>query len=197
VYFEKTYGKERLTPEMSAERERVLRFYQRSPGSVIDTTTASLMRLLNPNSYQKGAWVLHMLRQELGEEVFWKGIRLYYETFRNRNAMTDDFRKVMEKASGKDLNLFFNQWLYVAGQPELKITRSGSGKDGTTTVVIEQVQQHVFRFPLDLLIKSREGSLRETLQISERITKTTVRTSGPVEVIPDPDVRLLFREVKE
>ena len=51
------------------------------------------MRLLNPNSYQKGAWVLHMLRHELGDDIFWKGMRSFYEKYKNSNALTDDFEK--------------------------------------------------------------------------------------------------------
>ncbi|HKK41587.1 MAG TPA: M1 family metallopeptidase, partial [Bacteroidales bacterium] len=82
VYLEKTYGKERLDQTMKAARYRVLRFYRRSPQPVIDTAIINLMDLLSPNSYQKGAWVLHMLRRRLGDETFWKGIRLYYSRFR-------------------------------------------------------------------------------------------------------------------
>ena len=76
VYLEKTYGKEKLDETMKSARDRVIRFYLRSPRPVIDTTVTDLMRLLNANSYQKGAWVLHMLRRELGDDLFWKGMRL-------------------------------------------------------------------------------------------------------------------------
>jgi aminopeptidase N len=67
VYMEKTYGRERLAAEMKTDRDQVIRFYLRSPQPVIDTTITNLMRLLSPNSYQKGAWVLHMLRHKLGD----------------------------------------------------------------------------------------------------------------------------------
>ena len=70
VYLEKNYGRERLVEEMKTDRDQVIRFYLRSPRPVIDTTITNLMRLLSANSYQKGAWVLHMLRNELGDESF-------------------------------------------------------------------------------------------------------------------------------
>ncbi len=67
-----------------------------------------------------------MLRREIGEVPFWKGMRLFYERYRNKNAMTDDFKSIMEEVSGKDLDSFFTQWLYFKGQPDLKITSQRS-----------------------------------------------------------------------
>jgi aminopeptidase N len=197
VYMEINYGKDRLASEMKSEREQVIKYYLRSQKPVIDTTVTNLMRLLSPNSYQKGAWVLHMLRHELGDELFWEGIRSYYEKYRNKNALTDDFERVMEKVSGKDLGVFFHQWLYTAGQPDLKITSGPSLKKGTTDITIEQKQEYLFRFPLELLINSQEGEYRKYIQISDRVTKVTVKTGQINEVVPDPDVNLLFRQITE
>jgi aminopeptidase N len=197
VYMEKQYGRQRFTEQMKTDRDRVIGFYLRSPRPVIDTAITNLMRLLNANSYQKGAWVLHMLRQELGDKIFWDGMRSFYGKFRNKNALTSDFEKVMEEASGKDLSGFFYQWLYVAGQPDLKITNTPSERKGTMEITIEQKQEYLFRFPLELLIASQQGSYREKVEVSNRITKLTVSTGLIKEIIPDPDVNLLFRQVPE
>jgi aminopeptidase N len=197
VYLEKSYGMERLELEMKSGRERVLNYYLRSPGPIIDTTVTSLMRLLNANSYQKGAWVLHMLRHELGDDVFWKGLRSYYRNYKNRNALTSDFERVMEEACGKDLSIFFHQWLYYPGQPDLKITNKPSQRKGTSEITIEQIQPLLFRFPLELLINSQEGTYRKSIQISERITRDTINAGKLNEIIPDPDAKLLFRLVNE
>ena len=78
------------------------------------------MELLNDNSYQKGSWVLHMLRRKLGDAIFQKGIQAYYATYKGRNASTDDFMHVMEKVSHQNLQTFFKQWLYTAGHPQLR-----------------------------------------------------------------------------
>jgi aminopeptidase N len=197
AYMEMHYGKERLASDMKSEREKVIKYYLRSQKPVIDTTVTNLMRLLSPNSYQKGAWVLHMLRHELGDELFWKGMRMYYGKFRNKNALTDDFEQVMEEVSGRDLRDFFFQWLYVAGQPDLIITSATSSKNGMTDIIIEQQQTYLFRFPLELLIKSHEGEYRKSLQISDRVTKLTLKTEKINTIIPDPDVNLLFRQISE
>jgi len=197
VYLEKMYGRERLTEEMKSDRDRVIRFYLRSPRPVIDTTITNLMRLLSANSYQKGAWVLHMLRHELGDEIFWNGMRSFYERFRNKNALTSDFEKVMDEVSGKDLSGFFHQWLYVAGQPDLKITNSSSKRKENSEITIEQKQEFLYRFPIELLINSQEGIYRKNIEISGRITKFTVKAGQIKEIIPDPDVNLLFRQVSD
>lgn len=197
VYMEKNYGRERLAAEMKTDRDKIIRFYLRSPRPVIDTTITNLMKLLNVNSYQKGAWVLHMLRHELGDEIFWKGMRSFYEKFRDKNALTYDFEKVMEEASGKDLSRFFHQWLYVAGQPDLKITNTLSKRNGNIEITIEQKQDFLYRFPIELLINSQEGTCRKNIEVSGRITKLTVNARQIKEIIPDPDVNLLFRQVSE
>ncbi len=158
VYLEMNYGEDRLTESMKSARERVIKEYLRSPGSVIDTTITDLMKLLSANSYQKGAWVLHMLRHEIGDEPFWKGMRFYYERFRDKNAMTGDFISIMEEVSGKDLDSFFTQWLYYKGQPDLKIINRPSMKKGMTDIIVTQTQQILFSFPLELLINSQNGS---------------------------------------
>ena len=195
VYLEKTYGREKLDQTMKAARNRVLRFYQLSPRPVIDTTITNLMDLLSPNSYQKGAWVLHMLRHKLGDEVFWDGMRLYYTTYRNGNANTDDFKKIMEHVSRQDLNKFFYQWLHIAGQPELAVAVKPSGKKGNTDIIIEQKQNYLYTFDLGLLINFSEGTRNLTVPVSDRMTSITIKGKDIKNIVIDPGVNLLFKDV--
>ena len=197
VYQEKTYGKEKLEETMKSARDRVLGLYDRSPGPVVDTTVTDLMKLLNANSYQKGAWVLHMLRNELGDDLFWKGMRIYYKDYKNKNALTTDFQNVMEKVSNTDLSNFFKQWLFTAGQPELKITTSRGVKEGFTDITIEQTQQYLFRFDIELQVKDSKGTQMIKIPISEKTTKRTIRSEKVIEIIPDPNINLLFRIYKD
>lgn len=197
VYQENTYGKGRLDETMKSARDQVIGFSLKSYEPVIDTTVTDLMKLLNANSYQKGAWVLHMLRHELGDDLFWKGMRLYYEDYKNKNALTGDFQMVMEKVSKKDLGKFFNQWLFVAGQPDLKITTSTGEKIGFTDLIIEQMQDYLFSFDIELQIKDSTGSHIYKIPVSDRITRKTIRTDKILEIIPDPNINLLFRNVTD
>lgn len=197
VYMEKNYGNERFHEIMRSARDRVIRAYDRSPAPVIDTTITELMELLSANSYQKGSWVLHMLRTETGETAFWNGIRLYYSRFRNSNANTDDLMDVMEEVSGRDLSDFFYQWLRVAGQPDLYISWDASSAGGSTVLSIEQKQEHIFSFNLEVEIKDDKGVRTEVIPVNRRITRANLKTSKGADISIDPDVKLLFRRIND
>jgi aminopeptidase N len=62
--------------------------------------------------YQKGAYVTHLLREEMGEKAFWKGLKDYTQKYWGKSVETRDFQKTMEKSSGKDLSAFFDKWVY-------------------------------------------------------------------------------------
>ncbi|HEY0434786.1 MAG TPA: M1 family metallopeptidase, partial [Chitinophagaceae bacterium] len=111
VYLESRYGTDSLNRRLSDERKTVIQFDKRAKTPVVDSVS-SLMELLNANSYQKGAWTLHMLRLTVGDSAFHDIIRKFYAEYKGSNANTTDFERVAEKVSGKDLRQFFTQWLY-------------------------------------------------------------------------------------
>ena len=116
-------------------------------------------------TYAKGACVLHMLRGLLGDEAWWKGIRRYVAEHQFQVVETDDFRKAMEAASGKDLKWFFDQWVYKAGHPELKVRWRYEDDDKTVRVRVEQTQKvdeqtPLFRLPTTLEITEDAGQVR-------------------------------------
>jgi aminopeptidase N len=93
-------------------------------GSVIVDDTTSVNRIFDGRlSYAKGAFVLHMLRNSLGDDVFYKGLRSYLEDpqLKHRFAQTSDFQAVMEAESGVDLDTFFTQWIYGEGYPNIEV----------------------------------------------------------------------------
>jgi aminopeptidase N len=193
LYIESVHGKEKLSEDMVQTRDQVIKYSEKIAKPLVDSTVTNLMELLNINSYQKGGWVLHMLRCETGDSSFIKGLRIYYERFKNSNALSSDFRKAMEEASGKDLNLFFRQWLYTPGQPVLKIRSSSNNKTGATDIYIEQMQDNLFEFPLELLIRGSSGEKLEKVAVRGRLTKINVKSANVTDIIPDPNVKLLFK----
>ena len=195
VYMEKTYGADRLKEIMRSARETVLKASERDFTPVIDTTITDLMKLLSANSYQKGSWILHMLRYEMGDEKFWNGMRLYYSRFANGNALTCDFISVMEEAAGKDLTGFFYQWLSVPGQPVLRITSRTDKMGLFTSITIEQTQDYLFSFVLDIMVTDSKGKRIVSVPVSGKITTKEIETGRGLKLIPDPDVKLLFRLV--
>lgn len=116
TYFEQLWtehdlGRDSLREGMRRIRERILTAPEVAARPVIDTAPRELTALLNVNSYQKGGFVLHMLRTLVGDSVFFRGIRSYYAAHRHGTAVTDDLRREMEHASGRPLRWFFDQWL--------------------------------------------------------------------------------------
>jgi aminopeptidase N len=193
IYIQKTKGEKAFQTQMEKDRSKVIAFSKRYNHSVVDTTYTDLMDLLNANSYQKGGWVLHMLRTEIGDSLFQQTIRTYYQKYRLSNADSKDFQKVVESVSNRDLDWFFKQWLYQAGHPNLKINK----KLDQNNISISIIQQgKVFRFPLTIEFKLKNGQLlKEKIQITGKETDFSKTFSSVVESIRiDPDVELLFQE---
>jgi aminopeptidase N len=90
--------------------------------------------------YAKGGLVLHMLRQRLGDEVFWKGARLYLDRYKLKTVQTDDFRRTLEEVSGQSLERFFDQWTRRPGIPRLAVDLEWNQAAKQLTVKVEQTQ---------------------------------------------------------
>jgi aminopeptidase N len=147
LYLEQTYGRDTLVKRLQQDRKQVLAFSKQWPFAVVDSTSA-LMDLLNANSYEKGGWILHMLRQYVGDTVFHNIIRAYYNSYKFSNADTWDFEKVAEDVSGKNLKLFFQQWLFTPSVPHLAVTWHWN--NGQLSITVQQLQKQAFSFPLTI-----------------------------------------------
>ncbi|OQP64741.1 peptidase M1 [Niastella vici] len=196
LYFEHKYGIDTAKKMLAKDRIKVIEFARKNWRPVVDSSVTNYMELLNANSYQKGGWALHMLRRQLGDADFWKGIQLYYTRFAGKNAVTADLCKAMEEVSGKNLKQFFHQWLFTAGQPKLQIQwKYDAGKKAVDITVIQQ-QNELFQFPLDLLIGN---NLTKQVFIKDRETHFNIPVSAkPAAITADPNINLLFEgSVKE
>ena len=196
LYLENKYGKDSLKNLLRIQREEVVDYSKNHHTPVVDTSESlHLMKLLNDNSYQKGAWVLHMLRQKLGDSLFWKGIRTYYKTYAGNNANTTDLEKIFEKITHQNLETFFKQWLFTAGQPALKVDWNYDETKKLLSLTIEQRQENIFEFPLQIAIKNGNKTVLKTIEIKNKISqKKFPLTMKPTEIVLDPNVNLLFDE---
>lgn len=200
LYHEEKYGIDSFNNRLRTDRDSVIAFSKRKSVPVVDTTEGNnLLALLNINSYQKGGWVLHMLRRKVGDSLFMKSIRKYYSTFAGSNASTGDLRKIFEEVTHLNLQTFFKQWLYTPGQPELNVEWTYHAKKKSVSVTIEQLQDNVFEFPLELALINNNKEYVETINVRNKITtKEIFVKQKPSEIILDPNVNLLFEgEVKE
>jgi len=145
--------------------------------------------------------VTNMLRELIGDQAFWVGIRDYYARFRDSNATTDDFRHSMEQASGRDLEGFFDQWLHRGGGLELDATWSHDAAAKAVELSIKQVQPNglPYTMPLEVLIRDVEGN-ETTTQVELDALEHTFHI--PIESVPtaielDPRLKLLARSTIE
>jgi len=205
VYMESKYGADSLNKRMKADRETILDFVKTSKRPVVDSSS-DYMKLLSPNSYLKGSWVLHMLRRQLGDSVFHKSIRDYYAQYAGKNADTKDLQTVFENNSGKNLDRFFEQWLQRPYNPSLEIEWKYSEKKRSLSITVTQLQQRVFEFPLQVLFAPSAGTSKpqvKTLKVSklkEAFIIPTGRKSFLLQNGIDPFTSLLceyyLKEVK-
>ena len=203
LYLEHAYGKDTLNAVLNQNKNQIYRYSALKPTStVIDSTTANLMDLLNPNSYQKGGWVLHMLRHELGDDTFWKGIRAYYAKYRNANAQTADLQAIMESVSGKKLGTFFQQWLYQPGYPEVVWGTSYDAAKKALVIDVRQAQRTGASFNIPLTFSIRDNAGRELSRTApqqmtqQNQTFTVPLATKPASVVIDPDNVVLMRAVQ-
>lgn len=193
MYVQAKYGDIKFEEGLEKDRQTVKHFYNQQVLPVVDTISTDPNVMLNANAYQRGAWVLHMLRNDIGEVLFWKGVKDYYTTFQYGNATTNDFIHSMEKASGKDLTIFSNQWLKTGIIPDLKMSSRIKGKK--ITLIITQKQAGTpFQFPLEIELTLSDGSKKiEIINVNSKTTETTIKLDDKITHLKvDPNVKLLF-----
>jgi hypothetical protein len=133
--------------------------------------------------YNKGAWVLHMLRWVLGDSTFFRVMNTYATSNRDSSVTVDAFRQVAEQVSGRPLSWFFNEWLYGVGAPAYSANwQSESLGPGNSrlTVVVRQTDA-IFDMPLPLSVFSSAGRRDTSIWVS-RLADTAVLA---VPVTPD------------
>jgi len=200
LFIEKFDGEQAFREYMRGAAERYFVYEKERNAPIHDTQTLDLMKLLNENNYEKGAWVLHMLRERLGDEAFFRGIRNYYNEHREGTATTEDLRAALEKASGKNLREFFRRWIYDRGHPIYAWSSTAAelrNGEQLVTITLDQKQTSgAFMDPVPVEITS--GSVKRVVMMQPRgkITTREFRVSGlPISIQIDPENTLL-REVK-
>jgi len=139
-------------------------------------------------SYKKGAWVVHMLRRVLGDDVFFAALRTYRTAYAEKAADTEDFKTIVEEVSGQDLTWFFSQWVYGGGGPSYRYGWKQIRLGGRYYVrcYLNQCQQEsapnypLFQMPIDLTITSAAGSVTHTVWNDQTQQWYLLPADGPV-----------------
>ncbi|MBL1281487.1 MAG: M1 family metallopeptidase [Fluviicola sp.] len=194
LHIEQKYGRDAMNLQLEKDRQRIIRFEDKVKRPVIDTITVNWMQLLNPNSYQKGSWVLHMLRNKVGDSLFWQGLQTYYQKYKYKNASSDDFFADMEEVSQQNLQVFFNQWLRSSEMPNIKVREKK--KCFKRILIIEQIQNEAFEFSIEVELSEDDNKRTQTLHFTKE-TKTIEIELGKKTAFDyqlDPNHNLLYRE---
>jgi len=193
LFIQRYEGEPAFQQYMKHEAETYFNFEKQTRTPIHDTETEDLFKLLNANNYQKGAWVLHMLRSELGDEEFFRGIRIYYDGHRNSVAGSEDLRAAFEKASGRDLKEFFARWIYGAGHPRYELSWEWKPDTKKVRLLLRQLQtEPAFPNALPLDIITSNGKRRIVLKPTGKQTIEEVNLNeAPLSVNIDPDNTVL------
>jgi hypothetical protein len=152
-------------------------------------------RIFRAVVYDKGAWVLHMLRGLMGDDAFFAGARSFLESHRFAKAGTEDFRQAMEKASGRDLRAYFERWIYETGLPRLTYaTRTQPAEGGFRTRVDVHAERLPGEMPLQVTLVHREGRETHRVRLEAAGGSFTFQTKEePRRVVLNDDRGLLAR----
>ena len=148
-------------------------------------------------AYPKGSWVLHMLRSQLGPDLYRQCIRDYISRNELQSVVSDDLRKSFERLSGRTFDRFFDQWVYHAGSPNLKISYRWLSGDRLAKVTVEQTQavdDHflLFEFPTSLRFVVGDEVIDFPIQVSQKKEDFFVPLPGQPSIVRfDPEYSVL------
>ena len=198
LYTEHAAGRDAFLDGLRRSRDRVLQLEKTLSNTPVVHINFDESKPAGPNNelvYQKGGWTLHMLRDQIGTDAFWRGIRLYYQAHVNGLASTADLRAAMEQASGQDLSWFFSQWLTRSGVPSVEGAWRYDAAARQIVVTIRQGQAaDPYRFQMGVGVIQTAGAVPRVVeaQVTGRATSITIPAdAAPVSVVFDPNVALL------
>lgn len=203
LFIEHEYGRDAFVDGLKASQKRVDSFHEKNPNyTIIHNNLKNMRDVTSSQTYQKGSWILHMLRGVLGTDLFWKGIRAYYLKYKDLNASTEDFKNVMEEVSGINLTIFFNQWLYNPGILELEGQWYYDKSQTEIVLEMKQVQagEILIEMPIEIAIYFKNNNRKiKKIQLSEAYRKYRIKVNEePTNVSLDPNLWVLmnssFRE---
>ncbi len=207
MFREHAYGRDDFVNGLNDAKRLVYNHYKTDKeSSIVHNNLKDMKNVLTYSlQYQKGAWVLHMLRNYVGEDNFRKGIRNYYKKYYNSTTTTNQFKTEMEVVSGMNLDIFFDQWLYKGGNMVLDGNWKFDEKKGRIEVNLNQVQNdgYLFEMPVELGISYDDKNLEkiQTIKLEKEKGRFYIASdSKPISIKIDPNTKLLaiwdFNEIK-
>ena len=191
------YGRDAFVEGLTKARDQVFRLSEDSEDyRIVHDNLSDMSQVTSGLTYQKGAWVTHMLCNYIGEDAFRRGIRDYYRRFVNGNATTADLKRALEQASGQSLDVFFTQWLYQGGNIRLRGSWEYNAEDKMIVVELtrKQSERYAFNMLMEIGVTEEDGSSEriEVIRLNERKTTVSIPSAtAPARVRLDPRTVLL------
>lgn len=186
LWNEKRYGQDQADLKLVVEKDGYFAEADAEPKELIRFNYADAEDLFDAHSYNKGGLVLHMLRRQLGDAAFFKGLNLYLSQHAFQAVEAHDLRLAMEQVSGQDLNGFFNQWFFAKGHPDLKIEVDYS-QPKNLLLRFSQVQDlnEIPLFQLPITVSWYEGEVRKTriVQVTKAQQELVLENGYPVSLV--------------
>ncbi len=197
LFEEHQQGADRLDEELADARKSYFAEAAEYERPLVAERYAEADDLFDRHAYQKGAWVLHMLRRSLGDALFFRGIRHYLETHGSGSVETADLRRALEAVSGRSLRGFFRRWLLQPGHPQ--VTANIRHENQMLRITFEQKQrvtpqQPLFDLPIALAVrqKAEDAPQRATFRLdAARGEWTWPCAAMPAVIEIDPAAALL------
>ena len=136
------------------------------------------------NVYDKGGWVLNMLREQLGDAAFFRALKHYLEANRLQNVVTADLVKSIEESTGTNVDQFFDQWIYGAGAPRFTVKSTydeAQKKVSLNLIQTQKVEGHVglFHLPIQVAVTTASGERLFPIEVSKADETFTFVVDGP------------------
>jgi aminopeptidase N len=149
------------------------------------------------NAYNKAGWVLYMLREQTGEDAFYRGLKYYLDVNRGKSVVTADLAKAIEESAHVNVDQFFSQWLYGAGAPKFDLSYTYDGEKHQVMLTVKQIQKvegrvGLFRVPVEVEITTGSGPKLYNFTVSkDKQTFPLPAESAPLMVLFDKGGHIL------
>ena len=207
AYREKTYGRADYIRKLQIDRDQFLAddSITRKRHGLFNLRAGDTGALFDNSAvtYNKGGVVIHMLREQVGTEAFWKAVNIYLTRHKFSSVESTDLKKAMEEASGQDLGWFFDQWVYSSGAPHIDVKQTYNSHSKTLTLTVSQTQTPdalvpgTFRLPLDFVVKTASGDVAQKIEVTKRTQVFSIKTgSKPTGLEIDPEDKIMLKKLK-
>lgn len=188
LWDEHRYGVDEADYQAESEKQKYLEsVVNKEPHDLIWYDYADKDDMFDSHSYSKGGRILHMLRNYLGDEAFFAGMKHYLQTYQYKAAEFHQLRTSFEEVCGEDLNWFFNQWFLAKGSPELTISQTQSEDKKEVTLSINQIQNieeyPLYKLPVEVAVFDAKGKTIYPIVIDKRMNTFSFPVEGELKTV--------------